>query len=48
MPIGVQEEGDSDEGMRQRRVGEEIARDRRGFERERELPCEMGGVPNRQ
>ena len=48
MPIGTQEGGDPDEGMGQRRVGEEIARDRRGFERERELSCDVGGAPNRQ
>ncbi len=48
MPMGTQEGGDPDEGMGQRRVGEDIARDRRGFERERELPGEMRGAPNRQ
>ena len=47
-PIGAQEGGDPDEEMGQRRVGEEVARDGRGFERERELPGEMGGAPNRQ
>ena len=48
MPIGAQEGRDPDEGMGQRGVREEIARDRRGFERERELAGEVGGVPNRQ
>ena len=48
VPIGSKEGGNSDEGMGQGRVGEEIARDRGGFERERELPCDMGGAPNRQ
>ena len=48
VPIGAQEGGDPDEGMGQRGVGEEIARDRRGFERERELPGEMGRAPDRQ
>ena len=32
----------------QGRVREEIARDRGGFERERELSCDMGGAPDRQ
>ena len=47
-PLGRRRGGDPDEGMGQGRVGEEIARDRGGFERERELPCDVGGAPNRQ
>ncbi len=47
-PIGAQEGGDPNEGMGQGRVGKEIARDRRGLERERELPGDVGGAPNRQ
>ena len=48
MTVRAQEGADPNEGMGQTRVREEVARYGRGFERERELPSEMGGTPNRQ